>query len=236
MRASNLRNLCHRRGAPTVIRKCAPLLTRIINPQARSTLVTDILSLSGDNSIGGRELQGSSQRMFDKRLPDALEKCILNTFGEPLKASLSANATINGLTFSTSSKHLGNSSILLQSGNDGHFIPARIDYIANILCKDHDESTAVRYVAARKYQPAVVKYDPFAAFPLVQARLFSQTLDELELYPLSAIDCHFAHLPITWEDQKMVVVISLSRVSKLSNSVFVALTLLVGVVIFGGRG
>jgi len=214
MRASNLRNLCHRQGAPMVIRECAPLLTRIVNPQARSTLVTDILSLSSNNSSGGRELQGFFQRMSNKSLPDALKKCILDTFGEPLKASLSADVTINGLTFSTSSKHLGNSSILLQSGVGGHFIPARIEYIASILCNDHDESTAVRYVAARKYQPAVVKYDPFIAFPLLQAGLFSQMLDELELYPISAIDCHFAHLPITWEDQKMMVVISLSRVSE----------------------
>lgn len=123
------------------------------------------------------------------------------------------HVTLAGVTYSISSKHLGNSHILLNSGICGKLLPARIDYIVQIDIPVDGGTCQVPYIVGRKFQSIELNDDPYQSAPCLQAELWSVSLGELGLYPLSSIDSHFAGLPISWDSMKMMVVISLSRVS-----------------------
>jgi len=214
MRASNLRNLFHRVGTPEVIRNCEPMLKRLVNPEVRNTLVTDILSLSQEvhNDEEWVEDFAAQTNCPATPLPEALEACLLESFDQSLAATVLSHIVINGLTYSSSWKHLGNSSILLDSGSPNKYSPACIDYITQVDFEDNDAPCTVTYIAARKYKPANVRVDPFTSFPLLQAQLWSQKLGALQLFRLSDIRSHFAYLPIHREEKDLMVIISLSRV------------------------
>jgi len=145
-------------------------------------------------------------------LPALLQECCIATYGRPMPARLLSHLNINGITYSSSSFHLGNASILLKSPAPNRYLPARIDYIAQVLFDDTDDRHMITFIAARRYQAASIKNDPFRLFPFLQAQLWSNNLDPLELYPLNAIECHFAQTPILWEGSQMFVMSSLSRV------------------------
>ena len=81
-------------------------------------------------------------------IPDELLKCIQTALDSEknLEPSSLSHLTIGGRTYSTSTKHLGNSHILLKSGIPGQMIPARIDYITQVMVPSN---SAVIYIAAR---------------------------------------------------------------------------------------
>lgn len=211
MRSSNLRKIFFRHGTPQVIRNCEPIFQRLVCPKSRSTLVSDILQFNNHDNADPQD-DGIGPTIKHSCIPDELWKCIQTTFKADLEPSSLSHLTIGGRTYSTSTKHLGNSHILLKSGISGQMIPARIDYITQVMVPASGNS-AVIYIAARKYLRLKLANDPFRAHPCLQAELWSDRLSELGLYPLDLIETHFASLPISWENQRMMVVISLKRVS-----------------------
>jgi len=209
MRASNLRNLFHRVGTPQAIRNCEPIFRKLVDPQVRNTLVTDILGLALDRMlIDEDELEPATLRAATV-LPPPLQDCIRNTFGHCIPATLLPRIRIGGLSYSPFSKHLGNASILLRSGSAGVFQPARIDFIVQVV----HEAQVGTLVAVRKYLKATGIDDPFSPYPFLRAQLWSRNLGALELHELGSIECHFAHLPFLWQNQDLMAIISLSRVS-----------------------
>jgi hypothetical protein len=176
--------------------------------------VSDILQFDHDDDNVTDDFRWTSP---SSTMPDALRQCIQATFEADYEVVSLSHLTIAGRTYSTPTQHMGNSQILLKSGIPGQMIPARIDYITQITISADKEDLVIPYVAARKYQPLdfANTSDPFRAYPCLQAGLWSEDLGDLGLYPLEAIETHFASLPISWEGQHMMVVISLSRVSSL---------------------
>lgn len=81
-------------------------------------------------------------------IPDELWKCIQTALDSEknLEPTSLSHLTIGGGIYSTSTKHLGNSHILLKSGIPGQMIPARIDYITQVMVPGN---SAVIYIAAR---------------------------------------------------------------------------------------
>lgn len=209
MRASNLRNLFHRVGTPQAIRNCEPIFQKLVDPQVRDTLVTDILGLALNRMLVDEDELESATLNAATALPPPLQDCIRNTFGHCIPATLLPHIRIGGLNYSPFSKHLGNSSILLRSGIAGVFQPARIDFIVQIV---HNAQVGT-LVAVRKYLKATEIDDPFASYPFLRTQLWSRNLGALELHELQSIECHFAHLSFLWQKQDLVAVISLSRVS-----------------------
>ena len=216
MRSSNLRNIFYHRGTPQVIQNCEPIFQRLIRPKSRSTLVSDILQFDHDDDV--YPYDDDSQWTFPEKssvIPDDLRGCIRATFDADYEVISLSHLTIGGRTYSTSTKHLGNSHILLKSGIPGQLVPARIDYITQVMVPCDRQDMAIAYIAARKYRPLNLANDPFRAYPCLQAELWSEDLSDLELYPLDSIKTHFVSLPVLWEGQSMMVAVSLSRVSPL---------------------
>lgn len=209
-RANNLRNLFNHLGTPEVIRNCEPYFKKLITPQARSSMVMDILSFTPDDEDAGEDF---IQQALSSPLPIPVRSCIQATFECDYNAVLLPHVTLAGVMYSVSSKHLGNSYILLNSGIRGKLLPAQIDYIVQIDIPVNRGTCQVPHIVAHKFQSIELNDDPYRSAPCLQAELWSVSLGELGLYPLKSIESHFAGLPISWDNMKMMVVISLSRVS-----------------------
>ena len=157
------------------------------------------------------------------KIPDSLMTCLLESFDETPKCiGLLPNLTMNGIIYSAASRHAGNSSVLIHSGRPGMLIPAQIQCFVQLVFLDNID-TPVTFVAAQRYLPANAKCDPFSAYPFLCAQLWSHELDELALYAPENIESHFAHCPMKWEEAQVMVVISLSRVSYLLNTIDILL-------------
>jgi len=209
-RANNLRNLFHCHGTPEIIRNCEPYFKQLVKPEARSVMVMDILSFTPDDEENGEDF---THRPSTSPLPDPVRSCIQATFERNHHATLLTHLTLGGVAYSTSSKHLGNSYILIKSGTPGKLLPARIDYIVQVEIPVEGGTYQVPYVVACKFLPIELQDDPYRSFTCLRAELWSVSLDELGLYPLDSIEGHFAGLPILWENKNVMVVISLSHVS-----------------------
>lgn len=212
VRSSNLRRILEQTGTPEVIRHCKPIFQKFIQPQTRDTLATDMLSFAIRN-LDDVDNIDEKPTTPNTRIPPALMSCILETFDgdRPNSISVISTLTIKGITYSVASRHLGNSSVLIDSGRQGVMLPAQIEYFVQLSLPDNPE-TLLMFAAARRYMPSEVKIDPFSSFPFLRAQLWSKELDELELYPLDNIASHFAYCPMRWEDRNVIAVVSLSRV------------------------
>lgn len=145
-------------------------------------------------------------------LPDSLKDCFRKRFGSlPTSASTLSQLTIAGITYSVASKHIGNSCILLRSPSTDIFLPARIEYIVQFV-SENDISSITTLVAVQQFKRRDTRSDPFASYPLLQTQMWSPELGTLELHPVNDIVCHFACSTMLWEGEKVMVVVSLSRV------------------------
>jgi hypothetical protein len=197
-------------GTPEVIQNCEPIFRKFIDPQIRNTLLTDIvgfssqaLDASDDEDLPLIVLKSVSY------LPDSLKDCILKRLGYlPTSASTLSMLTVSGITYSVASKHRGNSCILLDSPS---FLPAQIEHIVQFVC-NHDSTSVNTLVAVRRFQQLNDHSDPFLIYPLLRTQIWSGELGALELYPVNAIQCHFACSTMLWKGEQVKVMVSLSRV------------------------
>jgi hypothetical protein len=191
------------------------MFRRFVDPQIRNTLLTDIMSLSATKDLDGTDDQDSSPvRMRSiSYLSDALKECIQKYCGSlPTNASILSQLTVTGITYSIFSKHSGNSCILL--GSASQVMPAQIEHIVQFVSKD-DISSVKTFVAVRRFKRHDTQ-DPFSVYPLLQTQIWSLELGALELHPINAIQCHFARSTMVWEGEKVMIMVSLSRVSSYS--------------------
>jgi hypothetical protein len=145
-------------------------------------------------------------------LPNSLKDSISKHLGYlPASASTLSHLNVAGLTYSVASKHTGNSRILLDSSSKTVFLPAQIEHIVQFV-SDNDLSGINTLVAVRRFKRLDNHSDLFSSYPLLRTQIWSRELGALELHPVSAIQCHFACSTILWEGEKVMVMVSLSRV------------------------
>lgn len=211
-----MKSIIYRTGTPEVIQNCESMFRRFVDPQIRNTLLTDIMSLSGTKDLDGTDDQDSSpvQMRSISYLPDSLKECIRKHCGSlPTNASILSQLTVAGITYSIFSKHSGNSCILLGSASQA--MPAQIEHIVQFVSKD-DISSVKTFVAVRRFKRHDTLSDPFSVYPLLQTQIWSLELGALELHPINAIQCHFARSTMLWEGEKVMIMVSLFRVSSYS--------------------
>ena len=143
-------------------------------------------------------------------LPDSLKDCIQRYLGYlPTSASALSLLTVASITYSAASKHSGNSCILLDSPSKTVLLPARIEHIVQFVSNNNILNTLV---AIRRFKRHNIQSDPFSIYPLLQTQIWSRELGDLELHPVTAIQCHFACSAMLWEGEQVMVMVSLSRV------------------------
>ena len=213
--SANMRRILEQTGTPEVIQNCKPIFQKLIDPQVRGTLVTDLLSFAVDDidDVEEENFDYASDTSPLPKMPESLMTCLVENFGEtPRCIALLPNLTMKGIVYSAASRHVGNSSVLIHSGQPGVLIPAQIQCFVQLVLPDNI-NIPVTFVAAQRYLPANVIHDPFSAYPFLRAGLWSRELDSLELYTPESIESHFAHCPMEWEERQVMAIISLSRVS-----------------------
>jgi len=212
VRSTALKNLILKTGTPEVIKNCEPIFRKFINPQTRSTLLTDIISFSATEALDSTDdeelpplhLKSASQ------LPDPLKDSMRKHLGSlPTSASTLSQLTVAGLTYSIASKHSGNSCVLL--GSPSKTVPARIEYILQFV-SDNDVSSLITLVAARRFTKHDSLSDPFSGYPLLRTQIWCPEPGSLELHSVDAIQCHFACSTMLWKGVEVMVAVSLSRV------------------------
>jgi hypothetical protein len=212
VRSANLRALVFKSQCPEVIQNCQPMFQKLVNPQLRDSLQTDMRVLSslvegGDDDDDGEDDDWNERTA--RAIPRDLHIALTRFHSESTRtAQFLTHMTINGLTYTPTSKHQGNSCVLL-SLQDQTRVPARIQTIFQINVLESVQTL----IAIRRHQPARQSLDPFSRFPILCARVWGVQLGELEIIRPDQVFSHFACLPLKGEFEGQIVAASLSRVS-----------------------
>lgn len=187
-RSANLRAILLKAGCPEVLSNCEPAFSKLVSPQNRDSLQTLLKSLP-DISSRQASRQSIIPAVPADRLAQPLPLPLHHLFPKASKGYLLSNITIRGSTYSTHSKHLGNSSIMINTKSFTNW-PARI---AHVLQFDHDTV----YFIVQRYTEAGLHFDPYSRYKSTGARLWSSAVsEELETAALEDVVCHFAYLPM----------------------------------------
>ncbi len=144
-RSANLRALLLKSGCPEVIQHSKAFFDKLLDPQVRGSLVTDIhtLSLTEETGIDSFEdLNEQTTCPIPAEIRDAINS--VNTT-VPSRTKLETYITIHGLKFAIASKHPGNSCAMVSSGS-GTPQPAQIVYIL----KFDTPETLLTFLAIRR--------------------------------------------------------------------------------------
>ena len=122
----------------------------------------------------------------------------------PREAKVLSSYTLNGLTFSTFTRHRGNSFILVHRPSLPS-IPAQIESILQTPTND-------TFFVTRYFLKPTSCDDPFKKYPVLQSSLWSQDLGQLAIVKPQDVESHFACLAFKQNGTESLAVVSLSRV------------------------
>ncbi|KAJ3502990.1 hypothetical protein NLJ89_g8636 [Agrocybe chaxingu] len=201
VRSANLRALLLKDGCPSAIRNCHSFFTKLTNPDIRNSVLIDFPSFFSDLDDETTIDIGCTTKVSEETFKALCTH--FNNLSPPRKLQHLSSYTMDGRTFSTVSRHRGNSSVLIQSVSSRQ--PAQIQEI--LQTSSSDVLFVVRYFRKTKVQ------DPFVRYPFLQISLWEQSLGQLVIVQPHDIVCHFASTPFALQDEKddHLAVVSLCR-------------------------
>lgn len=192
-------------GCPQAIRNCSGHFSKLIDPQVRNTLLTDIARfLSLEEEADEPASMTGRMTAIAEGPYKALQTYFNCAKGTPHEAKILTCYTLNHLTFSTFTRHKGNSLVLVRRPS-APSVPARLESIIQV-------STGETYFVVRFFLKTISE-DPFQKYPLLQSSLWSQQVGQLVIIKPQDVESHFAGLSFTWQNADCLAVVSLSRVS-----------------------
>jgi hypothetical protein len=210
-RSANLRALMLKPECPEVVRSCAPIFKKLVDPERRSTLFMDIHTLSSrleddedDDDTIVTAWNDRTAQTIPMKLIQGLPHVQL-----PNKAQFLSSITINGLRYTVSSKHQGNACVLFKSSDSAQVVAAQIEFILQVQVSDSIQTLII----IRQHLAANISHDPCLPFPVLRAKFYSAELDHLEIINAAQITSHYAFFPCRYEDKDLILTMSLSRVS-----------------------
>jgi hypothetical protein len=180
------------------------MFEKLLSPQTRSTLITDMLASPGLDNDEVEVWNEKISRSIPRDLSHALSSSL--GFDPPRKAQFLSQLTKHGVVYAVSSHHAGNSCVLISKAGYAS-VPAQIEYIVQLPALEE----IATYVAVRCYKHVKVS-DPFLCFPVLQTQMWSTQLADLEIISVDCISTHFSRLLVKWEDTTVAIVTSMSRV------------------------
>ena len=200
---------------PQALKNCHPIFLKLVNPQVRDTLTTDINALTSlfddveeldDDTVVWNE---QTTRLIFPEVRQALSAFLEQGIVVPQTAQFLTHFKRDGLTYSTSYKHAGNSRIMLRSPENVLPIAAQIEYIFQLRFL-----TSIKtFTAFRRYQRGSIPTNLFSCFPILQAQVLGNELGTIEITEPAQLISHFGYLPIKIEGEKVLLAVPLSRVS-----------------------
>ncbi|PPQ81177.1 hypothetical protein CVT26_010531 [Gymnopilus dilepis] len=204
-RTANLRALPFKIGCPEVIENSRAIFERLIAPQVRNSLSTDIQVLSSQFEEPMTQKDSTQESVLAPELRLAFIRAGMSTISQ---AKFLSHLTINGLTYATSSKHAGNSCALISFPGSQQLVPCQIAYILQLEVGPNVKI----YLGVRRHKPANISRDPYLRYAALRAKIWDSAFELVEIVETSSIRSHFACLPLKLQGNDLVVVMSLSRV------------------------
>lgn len=168
------------------------MFDKLINARLRGSLQTDIRSFTAlleeeDNDV----IVKGAPIDLPLELKDIFQDLVSNI--SQCRVHRCADISLRGFTFSTSTKHSGNSCIIVPDafGVDG--VPARIQDIFHVVNTGNEVST---YVSIRRHKKTTLHHNVYTQFPSLNVSLWKAELGPVTIVPLDNIVSHFACLPI----------------------------------------
>jgi len=179
---------------------------KLINPQLRNTLITDIASLAGQQDNDDSTVEILTR---PTPVPAHINALLISLhMHPPRQADFPSSVTVKGITYTVASKHLGNSCVLVSTNKGGRPYPVQIQSILRVVIQD----TIKTLFIVQRYTEASVSFDPYTRYPALCAKMWSRhPCEDLTVVTVDDIQAHFAACPITWRGSDATVVISLSR-------------------------
>jgi hypothetical protein len=201
---------------PEVVRNCVPIFKKLVDPERRSTLLTDIHTLSSrledDEDDDEDDDDDTIVTAWNDRTAQTIPMKLIQGLPHvqlPNKAQFLSNLTVNGLRYTVSSKHQGNSCVLFKTPDSAQVVAAQIEFILQIQVSGPIQTLII----IRRHLAANILHDPCLRFPVLRAKFYSSELDHLEIINAAQITSHYAFFPCRYEDKDLILTISLSRVS-----------------------
>ena len=197
-------------GCPQAIQNCSNFLAKLVDPRLRNTFLTDMSQVlfhhdqeddssdeDDDNYPVGRQVT----------IPEGPYRALQTYFGGkedvPKTGKILSLHTMNGVTFSTYTRHKGNSLILVrQSSLQSESVPACIETMIQTSKKE------ILYVV--RFFLRLESGDVFAKYPVLKITTWSKNWGQLVVIHPKDVESHFACLAI---DSNCIAAVSLSRVS-----------------------
>lgn len=199
-RASNLRAILLRAGCPEVITNCKDAFKKLLSAQNRNSLETMMRTLP--SLASGQTPPIPSGRITHNLPPDVLSAFEQSSIEFESEAYILSDITLRGLTYSVSTKHLGNSCVIISRGS--HRVPAQIRHIIQF----DDEHI---YLAIRRHKRTPWQNDQYSRYSGIGATLWTPMFKDLEIIPSTSLICHFAYLPIIKACNEAIAVLPLWR-------------------------
>jgi len=205
-------------GCPQAIKNCTHYFSKLIDPQVRNTLLTDIACfLSLDEEVDEPvDITGRRMAVIAKGPYRALQNYFNGSPETPREAKILTCYSVNRLTFTTFTRHRGNSFVLVRRPSVAS-IPAQIQTILQV-------SSGEIYFIVQFFLKTMAE-DPFDKYPVLQSLLWSQDLGQLVVINPQDVESHFAGLSLMWCGALCLAVISLSRVTTICSELESPLTL-----------
>jgi hypothetical protein len=193
-------------GCPPAIKNCSGHFSKFVDPQVRNTFLTDIAHFLALEEEANEPLPVDVKGKMTA-IPAGLHKALKTHFQGsrimPREAKVLSSYMLKGLTFSTFTRHKGNSFILVRRPSLPS-IPARIESM--LQTPSNDIFFVIRYFLKR------MSDDPFKEYPVLQSSLWSQDLGQLVIVKPQDVESHFACLVFKRNGIDSLAVVSLSRV------------------------
>lgn len=205
---------------------CSKMFQKLTSPGKRNAALLDLPSLLRMDNTNGSESDSEDETVLPKN--SSCCKPAASTVQALLSYSRSSHPalviartlqfyTIDGRTFSPSTRHMGNSSVLIRSHKSPILRPV---WISEII-----ETTLGTVLFAVQYLEAATALDPFVQYSALGISLWASARDETVIISPKDVTSHFASAVYpTTEDKEHYVVIDLSRVSSLLSSLAPLLT------------
>ena len=208
-RAANLRAFVYKANqCPPAILGCQSIFSRLVDPRARNTLTSDMMSFIADE----QPEVAIWNPMATSKVPLTLQTILRlhNSNARVDRAQFLKHITIRGLRYMTSTKCFGNSCALIGLPSFDIKVPAVIDSILKI---QSSADTVETLLAVRRYKALRNPCDGSSRFQVIGASIWSSELEELEIVKPGNVDSHFASLSFeTGKLGAVIAVISLVRV------------------------
>ena len=213
VKSANLRSLLLKDLCPEAIANCRRHFTKFLSPDIRNGTLIDINAFMSDpeNDPSDVEPQMVTRIVLAESTFKALHLRFLNTL--PTIRRIITSHTFEGRTFTTRSRHEGNSSVLVRSSLDGSLKPAQIQEILEVSSKE------TLYVIRHYRRVEGNISDPFAKYPFLHISLWSLTLGNCAIIHPEEVASHFASIPCSANSENnSLAVVSLYRVSEAAIS------------------